>query len=164
MLLNIIGFNLSWFGLVMIGNSYIPFTLIWLAMHVYCCKQPLAELKLLISITIIGTAVDSLLQFFDVLVFTDRNSIPLWLVMLWCAFAATIAHSLQFLRSSIKLQWLVGYIFPPLSYLAGSHLSAVEFGYDLAISFIVLGTIWSLLFVLFFRLKETFYLQESTNA
>lgn len=164
MLFNIIGFNISWFGLVLLGSSFIPFTLCWICLHCYRCKYPLAELKLIISITLIGTLVDSALIFLDVLIFNEQLIIPLWFITLWAAFASTIAHSLHFLSRSKALQFTIGYIFPPLSYIGGASLSSVEFGYDVLITYFILASIWGVLMMFFFYLKEKFYYQVATNA
>jgi hypothetical protein len=160
MLFNLIGFNISWFGLVLLGKIFIPFALFWLGLHLYFCKKPLAEFKLILSITLIGTLVDSTLLFLDVLQFHDRMIIPFWLITLWATFAATIAHSLKFLANSKILQFTIGFIFPPLSYIGGASLSAVEFGYNLLVTYFILASIWGGLIVLFFSLKERFYFQE----
>jgi hypothetical protein len=52
---------------------------------------------------------------------------------------------------------LIGFIFPPLSYLGGASLSAVDLGYSQLATFFVLAPVWSVLMVLFFHLKEIFY-------
>lgn len=160
MLFNLIGFNISWFGLVLLGKSFIPFVLFWIGLHLYFCKKPTAEFKLIISITIIGILVDSILLFSDVLLFDERLIIPLWLITLWAAFAATITHSLTFLAHSKILQCVIGFIFAPLSYIGGASLSAVEFGYSPLVTYFVLAFIWAGLMVLFFTIKEKFYFQE----
>ena len=160
MLLNLIGFNISWFGLVLLGKIFIPFALCWLGLHIYFCKNPLAEVKLIISVTIMGTMVDSILLFADVLVFTEKLIIPFWLITLWASFAATIGHSLKFLAHSKTLQFIIGFIFPPLSYIGGASLSAVEFGYNLWVTYFIFASIWAVLIMLFFSLKERFYSQE----
>lgn len=163
MLLNLIGFNISWFGLVLLGNIFIVFSLGWLGLHLYLCKHPLAELKLIISVTFIGTLVDSVLLFYDVLLFNQQLMIPLWLITLWAVFATTIAHSLHFLSHSKKLQFIIGYIFAPLSYIGGASLSAVVLGHSVLITYFILASIWGVLMMLFFYLKEIFYSQETAN-
>jgi hypothetical protein len=163
MLFNFIGFNISWFGLVLLGNSFIPFSLLWIGIHLYLCKQSLAEFKLIISVVFIGTMVDSVLLFFDVLLFNQQLIIPFWLITLWAVFAATITHSLHFLANSKILQFTIGYIFPPLSYIGGASLSAVELGHGVLVSYFILASIWSVLMVLFFTLKDRFYHQEIAN-
>jgi hypothetical protein len=114
-------------------------------------------------IVTIGIVVDTALSLAGVLIFPEQQFIPPWLITLWAAFAATIAHSLQFLSRSTILQVLVGFIFPPLSYLGGASLSAVELGYSQVMTFLILALIWSSLLVLFFNLKVFFYGQVTKN-
>ncbi len=157
MLLNLLGFNLSWIGLVFFGNTFIPVTLLWLSLHLYWCKQVKAEISLILSIVLIGTLVDSTLLLAEILIFPNYHFMPLWLMTLWAAFAATVAHSLQFLARSTLLQAVIGFIFPPLSYICGASLLSVDFGYSQLATYFILASIWSVLMVLFFHLKEIFY-------
>ncbi|MCO4797668.1 MAG: DUF2878 domain-containing protein [Colwelliaceae bacterium] len=157
MLLNLLGFNLSWFGLILLGNIFIPLSLLWLGLHLYLCKDLKNELKLILTIVVIGTLVDTTLLSLDILIFPEHHSIPLWLITLWACFAATVAHSLQFLAQSSLLQVIIGFFIPPLSYLGGASLSAVELGYSHVTTYFILASIWSVLMVLFFHFKEIHY-------
>jgi hypothetical protein len=156
MLINIIGFNLSWFGLVLLGNDFIPVTLCWLIYHLYQGqrsgnKQWRTEIVLISLVTATGILVDSVLTLSGIFQFPEHHIIPLWLVMLWASFAATIAHSLQFLAKSKRLQLLIGFVFPPFSYLAGASFLAVELPYGPYITYFVLAPIWSVLMLLFYQ-------------
>ena len=154
MLINIIGFNLSWFGLVYWGNNFIPFAFALLIAHLFFQSKNHKELLLILIISVIGISVDSLLQQLNVFVFFNPSHIPLWLAMLWASFAATICHSLRFLESSKLLQLAVGGLVSPLSYIAGYKFMAVDFGYSILITYLILALIWGGLFVLFFYLKS----------
>ncbi|WP_159821875.1 DUF2878 domain-containing protein [Colwellia sp. 20A7] len=164
MLLNIIGFNIAWFGLILLENRFIPVVLLWIGLHFYFCKQRVAEAKLIVSVATIGIVIDSALLFFDVFQFKDQLVIPLWLIMLWIAFAATVAHSLQFLSRAKVFQLIVGFIFPPLSYIVGESLTSMTFGFEVLTTYFILAVIWSILMVLFFHLKKMFYFQEKNNV
>jgi hypothetical protein len=150
---NLVGFNLVWFGLVYWGNSFIPFSLLLLSAHLYFIAKVRSELLLIVSITIIGVFIDSLLQYFTVFIFTNSSHIPFWLVVLWACFGTTICHSLRFLAGSKILQLLVGAIFAPLSYIAGYQFQVVDFGQSLITTYLLLSVIWGVLFVLFFVLQ-----------
>ncbi len=163
MLLNILGFNLSWFGLILLGNLFIPVSLFWLWLHISWCKQPKAEIKLILSIILIGTLVDTALLSANVLIFSDQYFIPIWLITLWASFAATVGHSLKFLECSKVIQSLTGFLAPPVSYIAGASFSSVGFGYNKVETFLILGSIWSVLMMLFFYLSNIFYSEVSTN-
>lgn len=159
MLFNIIGFNISWFGLVLLGNSFIPLALLFIGLQLYYANHTLVELKLVVSIIIIGSLIDSILMLLGVYIFNEQLIIPFWLITLWGCFASTISHSLQFLSHSKLLQFIVGCIFPPLSYIAGFSLSAVKFGYNVMTTYLVLAILWGGLMLLFFFLKEMYYFQ-----
>jgi hypothetical protein len=154
MMLNIVGFNFAWFGLVYWGNIFIPFSLLLLGAHLYFIAKSPSELWLILSITVIGIFIDSLLQFSTLFIFANTSHIPFWLMVLWACFAATICHSLRFLAKSKLLQLLVGGLFAPLSYIAGYQLQAVDFSLSPLITYLILSLIWALLLVLFFALKE----------
>lgn len=161
MLFNLIAFNCSWLGLVLFGNVAIPFVLLWLFIHVYLSKNYLAELKLILSVTVIGVCLDSLLTSFGVFTFSDSLLLPFWLIVLWSAFAGTIAHSLNFLTANKRLQFVIGFIFPPFSYLAGASLSKVELGYQTLTTYFILAPLWGCLFIVIYLLKNAFYFEET---
>ncbi len=52
--------------------------------------------------------------------------IPLWLILLWASFAATILHSMAWLLEKTWLAALLGAIAAPWSYYAGSLLKSIE--------------------------------------
>ena len=58
MVLNLLGFNLSWLGLILLGNIFIPFSILWIGLYLYWCEQVKLEVKLILSIVLIGTLID----------------------------------------------------------------------------------------------------------
>tara|TARA_R110001583_G_scaffold191_5_gene1830 strand:+ start:141 stop:635 length:495 start_codon:yes stop_codon:yes gene_type:complete len=164
MIVNMLGFNLAWFGLVFWGNIFIPVALIMLAIHLLLLSNNKNEARLVLLITIIGVTVDSLLNFSNFFIFLGSGLTPLWLIVLWACFASTVSHSLAFLSHSKKLQVVVGFVIAPLSYIAGERLDAVQFSYPLLETYIVLGFIWAGLFIAIFFLKALIINRESTNA
>jgi hypothetical protein len=164
MLVNIIGFNVSWLGLVLLGNSFIPVTLAWLAFHLYLSKHWRDELAIICFVTAIGIFVDSTLIWLDVFYFAGHNVMPPWLITLWAALGATIFNSLKFLQSSKFLQCAIGFIFPAFSYITGASLSAVELPYGHLITYFVLAPIWALLLVLIYRTSTYIKGKGDNNA
>ncbi len=164
MWINLVCFNISWFGLVLIGDSFIPVTLSWIAFHLYTVKQKREELITVISVSAIGILVDSLLLYFDVFKFGTSAHIPFWLMVLWVSFAATISHSLAFLKNSMILQLAAGGLFAPLSYLAGYNFGAVEFVHPAFITYFLLSLIWGPLMVLFFFIRSKLGVEDVCNA
>ena len=63
MIVNMLGFNLAWFGLVYWGNMFIPIALIMLTIHLVLLSNNKNELRLVLLITAVGITVDSLLSF-----------------------------------------------------------------------------------------------------
>ncbi|GAA0813694.1 DUF2878 domain-containing protein [Colwellia asteriadis] len=160
MWLNILGFNISWLGLVLYGNSFIVIALLWLGIHLYKANQRQAELSLIVVVSIIGTVIDTVLMHLNIFTFNTVYFIPLWLMVLWACFAATLHHSLSFLAKSKALQFTCGLLFPPLSYVAGANLHAVTFTYELFTTYMILSIIWALLMVSLFVLKDKIYATE----
>jgi len=154
-IINIIGFDFVWFGLVFWGNIFIPVALVLLGLHFYfVSKSKVKEFYLVCVVALIGILVDSTLQYFEIFIFSMENSIPFWLVTLWFCFAATICHSLNFLQKSKILQLLVGAFLAPISYLAGHKLDVVSFGLSTSNTIIILSIIWGVLMLIFFSLKS----------
>lgn len=153
--INVIGFDIAWFGLVYWGNFFIPVALLMLGLHFYFVSKTKAkEFYLICTVTAIGVAVDSVLQYSGVIVFPEGQMMPLWLITLWLCFASTLCHSLKFLQGSKCFQGLVGVVLAPVSYLAGSEMHAVSFGLTVTNTFIILSMVWGLLMILFFSLKS----------
>jgi len=164
-IVNVIGFDLVWFGLVYWGNSFIPIALILLGLHFcFISKFKTKELQLVCIVALIGIAVDSTLQVFDVFIFESDTTLPFWLITLWACFAATLCHSLNFLQKSKILQWLIGALLAPLSYIAGNKLQAVSFSLTTESTFIILSLIWGLLMIIFFSLKHHLIDRENAYA
>ena len=156
-IINVIGFDFIWFGLVYWGNVFIPVASVILGLHFYfVSKSKINELYLVCVIALIGILVDSSLQYFEIFIFPGGNSIPLWLVTLWFCFAATICHSLNFLQNSRLLQLLVGACLAPVSYLAGHKMDAVSFGLSISNTIIILSIVWGGLMVDIFHFKILF--------
>lgn len=160
-MLNIIGFNVTWFLLVYLGNDFIPIALLFLIIHLRFISKLKNEVWLIVSIFFIGIIIDSLLQYFNVFIFSGANHIPIWLMVLWACFGTTICHSFNFLSRRKIYQAIAGGVFAPFSYVAGYKLNAIDFSYSIPVTFILLSIIWSGLFVLFFYLKAYFIKQES---
>ena len=154
MLINMIGFNLVWFGLVYWGNYFTPVALIVIAVHLLLLSNIKKEARLVLLITVIGGSVDSLLHFFHFFSFPDVIFTPFWLFVLWGSFACTLCHSLSFLNGSRYLQILIGGGLAPLSYFAAERLGAVNIAPSLMSSYLVMAFIWSTLFIVFFSLKS----------
>lgn len=154
-ILNAIGFNFLWFGLVCWGNVFSPIAICMLGAHLFFISDKRnLEITLIFIVAIIGIAVDSTLQFLGVFYFISSAYLPLWLISLWFCFGATLNHSLNFLRHFKKLQFFVGAFVAPLSYVVGYQLEAVDFGMSVLSTYLILSVIWATLMLAFFYIKS----------
>lgn len=153
MLINMLGFNLVWFGLVYWGNCFIPIAIFLICVHLIKLSHFKYEMRLVLLVTVLGSSIDNILTFLYVFQFDNTHFTPLWLVVLWASFACTLCHSLRFLDNSRVMQLLIGGLVSPLSYIAGHKLGAVNFSYSMVMTYSLLAVIWAGLFYLFFSLK-----------
>jgi hypothetical protein len=163
MMINFVGFQICWLGLVLLGNSFIPVAIALLLAHISQLVNKCNELKLILTVLCIGAAIDSLLALNGVFIFDSTLVIPIWLIILWGCFAATLLHSLKFLQRSIIFQISSGAVFAPLSYVTGYKLNIVDFSYSLFTTYVILSFIWTPLMVFFFKLAAVFD-KEKLNA
>lgn len=146
-LMNAIGFNVIWFGCIFYRDDFIPFALCFLLIHFLLLKHKFKEVITIITVVTIGLVIDTLLVYFHVFYFPPESlssvfAIPLWLIVLWAAFASTLNHSLAFMKTYPSLKYLAGIVIAPLSYLAGYNFNAVGFGYSVTTTFLILSGVW----------------------
>lgn len=143
LLMNILGFQLCWAACVIGGTLWavicVPLFLGWQ----WTQRKP-GELWLITLITLGGSLFDSLLLNLNLLHFPDYEGtvIPLWLVLLWSAFAATLRHSMAWLLEKPLLAALLGGIAAPWSYYAGSLFDVIQLT---APVLILIAIAWALL-------------------
>ena len=89
-------FQLGWFACVVGGNS--PWLVLAggaLMAHLLWISRSMAEVRLIVVVCLLGTAVDSLLLNAGVFVFKQPGLlIPFWLILLWALLAITLNHCL----------------------------------------------------------------------
>ena len=142
-LINIIGFQLCWAACVIGGNLW-ALVCVFLFMLWHWTQRKPGELKLIILLTLTGTLFDSILMHLGVLSFPSHGGvvIPLWLILLWCSFAATLRHSLAWLLQRPLLASVLAAISAPWSYYAGSLFDAVSLTYP---ALPVIAVAWAVL-------------------
>jgi hypothetical protein len=150
MIINALIFNANWFGLILLGNKFIPVTVATLLWHFYQSTERKQEFMLFGFVITTGVVCDTVLTNMGVFLFEERHLfIPLWLAFIWASFAVTINHSLSFLKNRPLIQALFAGVGAPMSYIAGQKFGVVDFGYSHTITFVVLGLLWIGLFRLF---------------
>ncbi len=127
LVINAIGFQCCWAACVIGGSAWaavvVPLFFIW-----HWTQRKANEVTLILVVTLFGTLHDSTLLNFGLFSFPEHSSfvIPLWLILLWASFAATILHSMAWLLTKPWLAALLGAIAAPWSYYAGSLLKSIE--------------------------------------
>ncbi|MGE7812782.1 DUF2878 domain-containing protein [Pseudomonas sivasensis] len=149
-------FQCGWFACVLGGDSlWLLVGLAVLAVHLLWISAWAEDGVLIISVMLVGTAVDTLLRAVGVFQFSEPGPlIPLWLMLLWALLATTLRHCLAW---SARPRWraaLLGAMGGPLSYYAGSQLTDVQFGYGLGPTMAGLAVLWAVLFVGLHRLAR----------
>lgn len=141
-------FQLGWFACVVGGNSlWLLVPLAALVIHLLWISRWADEGRLILSVVLLGTTVDSTLRWLGVFDFADvAPLIPLWLMLLWALLATTLRHCLAWSAHPWWLASALGAISGPLSYYAGSQLAGVQFPYGPWVTLIGIGALWAMLF------------------
>ena len=91
---NAVLFQLGWFACVLGGNS--PWLLLAggaLLVHLLFISRSMAEVRLVVVVCLLGSAVDSLLLNAGIFAFKQPGLlIPFWLILLWALLAITLKH------------------------------------------------------------------------
>jgi len=134
-IINFLTFQLCWFAAVLGAAAGIPllgpaFAAVWLPLHIRAAKASAGiELKLILTAGALGYAFDSLLVLTGFLSFPPQAELGMpstvWMVTLWLGFAATLRHSLGWLRGRYLLAAVLGLVVGPIAYWGGSKLGAI---------------------------------------
>ena len=144
-LVSLVLFKLSWIALV-IGQQQglMPAALLILGMtgiH----PDIRATLWPVLLVAGLGITVDMLLKVTAVLDFGETG-LPVWLAVLWLAFAITLSHGMAFLgRLQLHWQVLVGLFTGPLVYALGARFGAAQLAEPLWSSIVLLALVWACL-------------------
>jgi hypothetical protein len=161
---NALWFQSLWFLTVLGRDPMLLASIALLVLHLALVMKRRKELELLATVAIIGITVDTGLSLANVFVFPHGSLIPLWLCCLWLAMAAALPRSLAFLQRHAFLPVLAGAVVVPLNYWAGARLGAVEFGYPLPQTLLLLSLIWALLLPLLLRVVSHITSQQPTES
>ncbi|CRM24129.1 hypothetical protein [Pseudomonas sp. 31 E 6] len=155
-LANAVLFQCGWFACVLGGDSlWLLVGVAALVIHLLWISSAAEDGVLIISVTLAGTLLDTLLRSLGVFHFSEPGPlIPFWLMLLWALLATTLHHCLAW---SARPWWraaLLGAMGGPLSYYAGSQLAGVQFGFGLGPTMAGLAVIWAWFFVGLHRLAR----------
>lgn len=146
---NLLGFQLSWWMLVLHGNHAIPLALSLLVLHLVFVNEKLLECRLILIVAFSGFLIDSVLTQLSFWKFSSSSlTAPMWLGVLWLSFSATLRHSLRPLWDKQVWLPLLGAFGGASSYIGASKLGAVSLGYSLLTSVLICAALWALIFPL----------------
>ena len=169
--LNFIGFQVGWFACVLMAAQGQPeigiaIAMIIVALHLFMTQARLNTIALLFTVTLLGSAWDSVLTSQQILVFStgmiSPYLAPSWIIMMWLLFATTLNVSLRWLYGRTWLAMALGAIAGPLAYQGGAALGAVIIP-DQFIGNVVLAIGWAGLLPLFIKTAETFDAMAKTR-
>jgi len=147
---NLVGFQMVWWLSILGRDSTQSIIVLLLVIHLMLHARPRHELKVVFICGILGYAVDAALTYTGVFVFREHGGgvylPPLWLLLLWFGFSATLRQSLVFFADKLPLAAVCGAIAGSLTYLAAGNLGAVSFGYSVPATAYLLAAIWAVLF------------------
>ena len=142
---NFVWFYMIWLALVIGGNEWIWLALVLISIHYLIIEDKVGELLLATSVAAIGVIVDSALSIAGIFLFEYDQIIPAWLVVLWIAFASILRRGLAFLIDYPLITIFLGGLGGASSYFSGYLLDAVEFGYRVELTLVILFIHWSIL-------------------
>ena len=152
LLANFILFQTAWFVLVLAPFGWdVAGGGLLLLLHLRYIATA-GEWRFLFVVTVIGGAADSALAAAGLIAFNPDASLwttaitPLWLLLLWAHFAATINHSLSWLRAHPALAFVGGGIAGPLAYIGGDKITdKLDIIVDLTSYATIAAPLWALL-------------------
>ncbi|QLC73867.1 DUF2878 domain-containing protein [Pseudomonas sp. LPB0260] len=164
---NALLFQLGWLACVLGGGPWLLLVALAVAVHLLWTASWAAEGKLLFSVFLAGSALDSFLLNLGVFDFGEpRTLIPLWLALLWLLLATTLNHCLAWTAQPWWRGSLLGAVGGPLSYYAGAQLADVTLPYGTWPTLALVALIWALVMPVlhgFARLYRSQY-QQSLRA
>ena len=142
-------FNITWLLIIYTQSSLLAplLALAHVGLHLVWLPRKRGEMLYILIISLFGLALDQLL--FASGLFLLAGSVafaPIWLSCLWPVLATTSMHAFAGLQRRPLLASLFGAFGGYGSYMLGTRLSAVEFGFSQAP--LVIAAIWALLFPL----------------
>ena len=120
----------------------------WLTGHLVNSKQPWGEIKLLLASAVLSYVFDGIITLAGVLKFHEPTTwywpLPLWMLMMWPNFAATLNSSMKWLLGRYQLGAIMGAVAGPFSYYGGVKWGAVDLGISFWPAMVVIGIEWAI--------------------
>lgn len=147
-------FDLVWFSTVAGRNDWL-----WVAIPVVVVQIFLSSTRqgfdwwLYTKLLILGLILEGSVVALGILDFAG-GWLPLWLIALWCGFAAMVTTTLDWLAGRYCLAAVIGVASGPLTYAIGSRLGAAELLVDEWLMWIAYGVLWGAYMMVFARLMK----------
>lgn len=158
-------FQLCWFAAVLGTYQWQWVTLfLTLATLLYCLKTDASSLKSIGVIVTIGLVLDTLNQQLSVFVFPTLW-LPVWLLCLWVLFS-WYAYQLKSILYRFPKTYvsIVGGFGGTASYFAGYKLQAVEFGFSVGTTLMILFVEWCAMMLLILKVYGNEKLEEKLET
>ena len=147
---NFIAFQIAWFACVLgagHGDAWLGaiVTAPLLVLHFAFADQRARHAVLMLVTLVCGTLLDALMHALSVYDFAKIPVLglsPLWMQVLWLAFASTFAVSMRWLMYRPKLAIVIGALVGPPTYVAGVQLGALEFPGSRWVSLGAIAAMW----------------------
>ncbi|WP_425669633.1 DUF2878 domain-containing protein [Vibrio owensii] len=158
-------FQLCWFAAVLGTYQWQWVTLfLTLATLLYCLKTDASSLKSIGVIVMVGLVLDTLNQQLSVFVF-PTPWLPVWLFCLWVLFS-WYAYQLKSILYRFPKTYvsIVGGFGGTASYFAGYKLQAVEFGFSVGTTLMILFVEWCAMMLLILKVYGNEKLEEKLET
>ncbi len=140
----------------------------YVLLHFLLSKFRLRDLKVMLTIGVIGILIDSMISKLNFIAFTKplENSIllPAWLIALWLVFALMLPYSLYWLRKNLAIAAIAGAIGGCFSYVLGHKLGALNLSEPLWLSSMVYFVFWGSFFPLALLITRFFTREKLTST
>jgi hypothetical protein len=151
-ILNVLSYYVGWFACIVgtgQGHPLLGPVVVagLLGLHLWLTTNALQEARFLVTIGLLGSALDSIVAGLGLYSFTGTLVpwvCPPWITALWMLFGSTLHVSLSWLTGRPLMAFVLGVISGPLSYYAGARFGALAFPSDLMLSLVLLALVWGL--------------------
>jgi len=152
-LINAIAFKIAWLSTIFGGANGLPavgplVVTVAVAIHLRRVHEPARELTLILMTGAIGMSWDSVMVATGWLAYPSGTFIsglaPYWILGMWMLFATTLNVTFRWLQSRLVAASVMGALFGPMSYYAGSAAGAVVV-VEPATVYPALGLSWAML-------------------
>lgn len=151
-IVNVIAFQMAWLVLVLGAANGLPFVGLVMALgtitlHLLRSPRAVPEAKLLLAAVTVGTVIETAILATGSVSYAAPALVswlpPLWLVMLWPAFATLLNVTFRRFRSWVVAAVVFGFAFAPLAYYAGAKLGAMTMPDPFLRSLSIIGLAWA---------------------